>query len=478
MDLQDYLRVLRKRWLLVVLSALLVTGATAIVTSRETPQYRSTVGFFVSTSDRALDSSSNSAYTGGLFSQQRVKSYATIVSGPMIAQLVASDLRGRAVGTVLGHLTATTEPDAVLLFAVATDTSPTSALAIAESLARIFPAFIDTLENPTAKRASPVSVTVIQKPQLAGAPFSPTPVSNIGLALVLGLLFGVALAFLREALDNTVKNSVDILAATNSATLGVIVHDPNAGKRPLLINDDYQTARAEAFRQLRTNLQFLDIDHPLRSLTLTSTVPNEGKSTTACNLAITLSQAGVRTLLVEGDLRRPQIAEYLGMEGAIGLTSVLIGRVSLADALQPFGDGTLQVLASGPLPPNPSELLSSRAMCDLMMRLEEDFDVVLVDAPPLLPVTDAAVLGTLTDGAVLVVKCGSTRRDNLRRASETLSSVDSKLLGSILNMVPRRGPDSFSNYGQYIRKNQIYGANSRRTRMSGEDSERAIQSSR
>ena len=480
MELRDYARVLRKQWRLIAVCLLGVVLTAVAITLQATPQYKTTVGFFVSTSDRSTDSSSSSAYTGGLFSQQRVKSYASIVAGPLMADRIATDLGGLPRSAVEGHLAAVAVPDTVLLTVTVTDPSPKRAVALAQSLARLFPQVADTLESPAAGGASSVKVSVIQQPRLPEHAFSPRPTRNIGLAVVLGLLLGVGLAVLREALDNTVKNPDDILDVAGTATLGAITFDPHAAKRPLVVQDSPQSPRAEAFRQLRTNLQFIEVDAPLRSLTITSSLPKEGKSTTACNLAITLAQAGVRTVLIEGDLRRPRIADYLGMEGAVGLTSVLIGRVSLEDALQPFGDGTLQVLASGPLPPNPSELLSSRGMRELIARLEGDFDMVIVDAPPLLPVTDAAVLGTMTSGAVLGVKCGSTRREQLRRAAETLNAVDAKILGAVLNMVPRRGPDAYYNYGGYgygTYSAKTYGADASKLRMSDEDAALAIRSS-
>lgn len=478
MELRDYVRVLRKQWLLILLCVGLAVGSAVAVTVRTTPLYRTTVGFFVSTSDGA-DASSNSAYTGSLFSQQRVKSYASIVSGPLVAEQVADDL-GVPSEAVVGHVTARAVPDTVLLNVTITDASPIRALAIAQSVARLFPQLADTLEKPSASTVSPVKVSVIQEPQLPTSAYSPRPVRNVGLALVLGLLLGVGLAVLREALDNTVKNPDDILQSTGAATLGAITYDPNASKKPLIVQDDPHSPRAEAFRQLRTNLQFVEVDEPLRSLTLTSSVPTEGKSTSACNLAITLAQAGVHVVLVEGDLRRPRIADYLGLEGAVGLTSVLIGRVTLEDALQPFGDGTLQVLASGALPPNPSELLSSRGMRELVARLEADFDMVIIDAPPLLPVTDAAILATMTSGAVLEVKCRSTRREQLRRAAEALNAVDAKILGAILNMIPRRGPDAYHNYGGYgygAYSGKSYRSNPKKLRMSDEEAALAMKSS-
>jgi non-specific protein-tyrosine kinase len=200
-------------------------------------------------------------------------------------------------------------------------------------------------------------------------------------------------------------------------------------------------------------------------------VPKEGKSTTACNLAIAMAQTGVRVCLVEGDLRRPRIADYLGVESAVGMTDVLIGRVPLEDALQSWGGGMLEVLPSGPLPPNPSELLSSRGMDELMRSLEERFDLVLVDAPPLLPVTDGAILSTLTDGAVLCVRARSTRKDQLEQAVGALRAVDAKILGVVLTMVPAKGPDAYQGYGYGYGS---YKSDAHKPQMSEADAVRAL----
>ncbi|MDX6212189.1 MAG: tyrosine-protein kinase, partial [Frankiales bacterium] len=185
-------------------------------------------------------------------------------------------------------------------------------------------------------------------------------------------------------------------------------------------------------------------------IVITSSIPQEGKSTTTANLAITLAQAGLKVVLVEADLRRPKLMQYLGVEGAVGLTSVLIGRVTLDDALQPWGNGSLMVLPSGPTPPNPSELLGSQGMAELIASLEQQADIVLVDAPPLLPVTDAAVLAKICDGALLIVRHGTTTREQVTRAAESLRVVDAHLIGNVLNMAPAKGPDAYG-YGYAYR---------------------------
>src|SRR5680860_397476 len=182
--------------------------------------------------------------------------------------------------------------------------------------------------------------------------------------------------------------------------------------------------------------------------TVTSSVPEEGKTTTATNLAITLAQAGQKVMLVEADLRRPKVAGMLRLESAVGLTTVLVGRVDLREAIQDHSVPNLSVLTSGALPPNPAELLQSLAMGEVLTRLRAEYDVIIIDAPPLLPVTDAALLASQSDGALIVVRHGKTTRDQLRHAIERLDSVDARALGVVLNMVPnRKSGDSYYGYG-------------------------------
>jgi len=228
------------------------------------------------------------------------------------------------------------------------------------------------------------------------------------------LLLGVGLAMLRETLDTTVKTADDLQRQAQAPVLGVIEFDPEAKTHPLVVQVDPHSSRAEAFRQLRTNLQFVDVDRRPTSIVVTSSLPEEGKTTTTVNLAITLAQAGVSVALVEGDLRRPRLADYLGIEGSVGLTTVLVGQAALPDAVQEWGGAGLLVLPSGQTPPNPSELLGARGMTDIVRELERRVDLVLIDAPPLLPVTDAAVLSVICSGTLLIVQHGHTKREQVK----------------------------------------------------------------
>lgn len=448
MDLRDYLRILRARWRLILLCTLLAVGAAAVATFAVTPIYSAQAQLFVSTSQGDAGSAGGLAQ-GSQFAQQRVKSYADIIDSPTVTEDVVQDLGLPVSARALeSQIEASAPLDTVLINVDVTDESPEQAQAIANAVAVRFTEVADDLETPDGAASSPVKVSVVRSADLPQAPVSPRPLLNLALGLLVGLAVGVGAAVLRETLDTSIKGVQDVQEGLGLAPLGIIGYDSDSAKRPLIVHLDPQSTRAEAFRQLRTNLQFVNVGKPPRSIVVTSSVPGEGKTTTTCNLAIALAQAGVRVVLVEGDLRRPKVAEYLGIEGAIGVTDVLIGRASLADVVQPWGTGSLRVLASGPTPPNPSELLGSQEMQELLASLEAQSDLVLIDAPPLLPVTDAALLAKHATGSILVVRAAQTTKEQAGRALDILRAVDAHVYGAVLNRVPTKGPDAYK-YGYY-----------------------------
>ncbi len=204
--------------------------------------------------------------------------------------------------------------------------------------------------------------------------------------------------------------------------------------------------RTESFRLLRTNLQFLDLDDQPRCLVISSAVPGEGKTMTSTNLAVALAQTGRRTLIIDADLRRPRVAGLLDLDAAVGLTTILVGKTELQDAIQVHEPSGLHFLASGAKPPNPTEILQSRVTHNLIKQLSDEYDMVIIDAPPLLPVADASVLATLADGIILVVKHGKTTRDQLEEAIARLNQVGGRLFGVVVNMIPRRATNSYYYY--------------------------------
>jgi capsular exopolysaccharide synthesis family protein len=443
-DLRYYLRVLRLRWRLISLCVLAALVPAAFVTFTATPKYTASVQMFVAARDTT---SANSAYNGGLFSQQRVKSYVKLAnSQPVMAEVIKRLALPTTPAMLAKEITATVPTDTVIIVINATDASPARAQAIANATGDQFSQLVTAVEKTDPATASPVKVTVYQPAGLPTSKSSPKMKINLALGLFAGLCIGLAAAILRSRLDTSLKTGEDVTREAGMPTLGVIAFDRSAAARPLLAQADSRSPRAESFRQLRTSLQFVDVDRQPRSIVITSALPGEGKTTTAANLAITLAEAGLRVVLVDADLRRPRLGSYLGIETSVGLTSVLIGSVDLADALQDWGDGLLRVLASGPIPPNPSELLGSVSMRHVIHALERDTDMVLLDCPPLLPVTDAAILAATVGGVMVIVRSGKTKHDELKRAVEGLHTVGANVLGGVLNMAPRKGPNAQS-YG-------------------------------
>ena len=272
------------------------------------------------------------------------------------------------------------------------------------------------------------------------SPVVPTPVRNALLALVAGLMLGVGLAFVREQLDDTVKTKDELERATGG--LGALALIPAVASwkdrsQPQVVSvTEPASPAAEAYRSLRTSVQFIGLNHPVQVIQLTSPNASEGKTTTLANLAVALAGSGQRVVVVCCDLRRPRIHEFFGLDNSIGFTSVLLGEIPLSASLQTVpGQSRLALLASGPTPPNPSELLASHRSSQVLSALRSECDVVLVDSPPVLPVTDSIVLSRMVDATIVVGTAGRTTRKEYHRAVELLRQVDAPLIGSVLNGV-------------------------------------------
>jgi capsular exopolysaccharide synthesis family protein len=212
----------------------------------------------------------------------------------------------------------------------------------------------------------------------------------------------------------------------------------------LITHLDPKSPISEAYRTLRTNLQFSKVERKLRSILITSSGPKEGKSTTAANLAIAMAQTGNRTVLIDGDLRRPVVHSIFGLEKDNGITNLMMDTIPYSSLAKDTFLENLKIVTSGILPPNPSELLASQKMQNLLNKLQEDYDIIIIDSPPVIAVTDAAILSTKVDGTILVVSSGQTNREALARAHVLLDNVDTRFLGVLLNNV-----DVESMYGSY-----------------------------
>jgi capsular exopolysaccharide synthesis family protein len=455
MELRGYLRVLRKQWILIVALTLVGVIVAAAYSLLATPQYEASAKVFVSTqaSDNVAD-----LVQGNSFTQQRVQTYADLVNTPVVLAPVAAKLGLRMTPEQLSTRVSASSPvNTTIIDITAISTKATESAWIANQTAASLSKTVQSLETPNGKGSvSPVKLTRVQIANVPDSPSSPRLWFNVLLGAIIGLVVGGGIALMRETLDTRVRNERDVQQITDVPIVGGIVYDAKATSRPLIVQADPRGARAESFRTLRTNLQFLDVGADARTFVISSSIENEGKTTTCVNLAIALSDAGNRVLVIDADLRQPRVAHYLGIEGAVGLTDVLIGRAELSDVVQPWGKTSLSALPAGSVPPNPSELLGSQAMASLIQRVEGMYDYVLFDSPPLLPVTDAAVLGRTVGNTLLVVAASRTRKAQLKGSVSALTNVGARLAGIVITMLPTKGPDAYG-YGLYGYSGYGYG---------------------
>lgn len=422
-------RSLVRRWPSITVTTLLGLGSAALLLGLATPHYTAHADVLIQPpAARSADD----------VAERTVESYAHVLGGRTIAARVveALGLPG-TTGSVDRRLSATVLDGTSVLRVTADSTRPEQAAETSQAAAEAFLAWL-------GDQKTGLTVSIVERSSAPADPSSPRRAPWLFLGAALGLLLGLTAAALRNASDRSIHSPAELEEVSGAPVLGAIAFDRAAVHTPLITSLGTHHPRFEAVRILRTNLQFLDIDRDNKVITITSSLAGEGKSTTACNLAIALAQTGTRVVLVEGDLRRPRISEYLGIEKAVGLTTVLVGRVTLDSALQDGATPGLDVLASGALPPNPAEILQTDAMRALVADLRHRYDVVLIDAPPLLPVTDASLLASISDGAILVVRHGETGQDEVRNATERLHSVGARLLGTVLSMSPAK---QLSRYG-------------------------------
>jgi len=287
---------------------------------------------------------------------------------------------------------------------------------------------------------SPGGVEVVAHAQVPTRPIKPNPTRNALVALPVGLIFGLGLAFLYDYLDDSIKSKEDLERFTggNIPVLGIIpaMTWRSRSRSPVVALSEPNLPAVEAYRTLRTSVQFLGLDRPLACVQVSSPVTAEGKTTTLANLAVVLARAGTNVIVVDCDLRRPRIHECFNLRNSEGFTSVVLGEAPLSAALQRVeGQERLSVLTSGPIPPNPSELLASRRTAEVLAALRTQGSIVLLDCPPVVPVTDASVLASSADATLLVAASGTTTRKQLHRAIELLRQVDAPLMGLVFNRV-------------------------------------------
>jgi len=509
-DLRTYLRILNRRKLVIAASVLVLVGLTAVYTVHKKPLYTATAQVMVpqeSATSALNPQTDQQASTLNL--QRNLTDDQQLAESEAVASIVRKKLGFRATAKV----TASSSAD-VLSFA-AVNGSPAQAARIANVYAEAyiaeqrattagqFAGQVGALQGSIARLRARVKTESgipevsdeqsiatltqsVQDLQAAGnltattagsvinaatppaVPSSPKKVRDGILALLVGLVLGVGLAFVVDRLDDTVKSFDDVEEFSGGLPVLGTIPRVDAWQRKgvshLAIKEDATAAASESYRTLRTAVQFLSLDEPKHVIGVTSAIPDEGKTTTVANLALSFARAGQRVIVASFDFRKPSLHTFFGVHNGSGVTSVLLGQHSLREAIQAVeGEPRLRVLSSGPVPPNPAEILALNHVVELVDALSRSADIVLIDCPPVLPVTDSLLVSRLVDGMLVLIKAGRTNKTDLRRTVDLLNQVHAPILGMIINSVPRRGGYAYEygygyGYGYRYRYGGSYGS--------------------
>ena len=504
-DLRTYLQILRRRYYWVIAAVVLLGAAAGGYSVNQPKQYTASAQLLVQPTTGTLPSAAT---------QQTISPTEVLTELQLLTTAPVKEAVRRQLGSE-PNVSASQVGQTDVIAVAATSNSPTLAAKIANAYANAFVAYQQTATNAKLATAeqqlqsqisaidtqvallskspstSPqVDALLVQETtlkeelatlQVSGAvsgggvevvtpakaptsPSSPKPVQDTLIAAIVGLLLGIGIAFLFEHLDDAVYSKEEAgRLAGDAPVLGMIPRIGSWKRRGdvvLASTASHNSSVAEAYRSLRTSLQFAGHDGNMKTILVTSPSPGEGKTATIANLGVVLAQADQRVVVVSCDLRRPRLGQFFERSESPGFTSVILGQTSLGDALQTVeGLGNLFFLGSGDVPPNPTELLASGAAHEIFSELRQDFDIVLVDSPPLLPVTDAVILARGADATLLIIAAGETKRSQVEQAAEMLAQVDARRVGVVLNEVEVGGRygyrDSYGSYGSYVTPTSI-----------------------
>jgi len=467
MKFRDYVRIPRSSWPGIVLIVVAVLAVTAAYTFTQAKVYVADARGFVSTAGPVDDPALGSVQDQDAFAKSRAASYVGLAH----SRATASEVKQRLglpddVSDLLGRVSVEYPADTVLIEVTVEAGTPRDAQALADAWIAALARQVAQIEDPENQDLAGTPLVVpVESAALPEAPVSPRVYRNLALGLLLGVLLGLAYAIARNVLDRRLRTPSDVESRFDVNVVGVVPKAAVLGRRASAraglavesLGNDAGAGVSEAFRKLRTNLTYMDVDHPPVVIVVTSPRPGDGKSTVAGNLAAAIAVSGQRVVLIDADLRRPTQAASLGLLEGAGLTDVLVGRVHPKETLQQsIEHENLLVMAAGRTPPNPSELLGSQVMKALVDKLAET-GLVILDAPPLLAVTDAAVLTANADGALVVISAGQTNDRALRVSLDHLEDVQGRVLGVIVNKMPQRGSDSSYYYSRDYASNRPLG---------------------
>ena len=473
MEFKDYVRIVLSHWVGVVVLALLGIVAAFGYSASQPDVYEASATGLVKAGAAATTSS---ASISAQFASTRTATYVPLATTTDVAQRVIdsgevtdSDLP-TTPSALIAHITVSHEDLTPLIAVHARAFSPASAQALANAWVGALAKKVKELDgsrlvtNPSTGPDEPKMIMSdglhmdVLAQAAPGVKVLPRTKINLVIGLVVGLLIGFAYAVIRHQFDRRLKSSEEVEKKFGVPVIGMIPQSSSmrqADGRELALAvtgtlSSSNASTAEGFRKLRTNLAYMDVDNPPQVIVVTSPKQSDGKSTVAANLAAAIAIGGTAVTLIDGDLRRPTVADSLAIVDGAGLTDVLVGRVTPGEVMQDHPDVPgLRVLASGAIPPNPSELLGSKAMQALVRDLAQDA-MVIIDAPPLLPVTDAAILSRSADGAIIVISHNGTLDTELGASLGHISAVHGRTLGIVFNRMRRSASSGFYG-GDYYR---------------------------
>ncbi len=439
MEMQDAVGILRRRWwviaLSVVLGLLLGIGLTASTDKTYTASSRVFLRLPGTTVDVDL------ALNANRLSAQLMSTYAKIVNTQATTTLIARDMNGKFTRDEVSRKVSAVPVAATLLLDLkATDHDPRVAAELANAAAKALRTVVSDLE--ATKAGGGINASIVDRAEIPKDPTAPVPRKNLTVGLLAGLALGAIAAVALDLLDRTIRTPSTVSDVYDVPFLGSIPRQRRLNSAPLAALSRPGSPTGESYRVLRTAIRYRDATNPLKTVLVTSGSAGEGKTTVAANLAIAMAQDGLKVILIDADFRRGRIADLFDVPASPGLSNVLLGKVKLRDALTSWGRG-LSVLAVGSSGLNPSEALGSNAMKALLAEAKAIADIVIIDAPPVLPVTDPAVLSALVDGTVIVARWGRTSLHAAVATRQTLENVGAEIVGVVLNA---EGGGRSSNY--------------------------------
>ncbi len=472
MDLKSLIKVIRFRWV----SIIAIIGACLILsfgwTRLQPIVYTADANGIVTsvTADTNGGGSTTMSYTTNNLITAKLPSYVQLGSLRSVAEYAIDELElDTTPEELISQVSVSNPADTNFIRVRANASTPEEARDLASAWVRGMQREVNILESGKAEIQGAIYLLPRDAASLPSTPSSPNVRLSLAIGLLGGLVIALGYALLRHFLDRKIRSVEDVERESDVTVLGSLPLETSMeNNRRLVVTDssdstqDEHFAISESLRALRSNIQFISVDNPPKSIVVTSPLPGDGKSTLAANLASSMAISGRHTVLIDADLRRPMQSNIFNIPQGAGLTDIIAGKASLDEAVHQISEvGNLLVIGSGSIPPNPSEILSSERMKSLIRELSQEA-FVIVDAPPVIPVTDAAVISTETDGALIVASVGKTTYDVLNKATAAIDKVKGRTLGLVLNRVPRKGMGA-SYYGYQYKGNYYraeYGSSS------------------